>query len=282
MHSVCFFILFVLGLNFLFSSSVDALGLSSSPILEVFDSMPETEKEIIERYGDLNGNPVPVIFKGAAKGWGISNWSPEFFVQHYGDITIYAMAKDNLNVAPEPNLRFGQCRVQKKLSHAITVKDFIDAMTCRPHEASFYFYAHVPNAWNVPDLETVLNGTHYPEFNHKPAEHYMIFIGPEGTVASLHNHDSTFLAQLFGKKLITMLEPGYAEALECVPEKYRPHHVNYCLDILGIDTYEYPQLKNVSMYQGVIEAGDILYIPNLWLHDIRALSPSMSLARWGR
>lgn len=274
-----FLILFLGSINIY--AGIKGQGLSVEPLLSTTDSMPSEECEIIARYHDSEGRAIPVIFKGAALTWGISKWSPEFFAQEYGYTTVYASPKDIFDVGPDPDLSRGVCRPLKKTTQPYIVMNIVELML-NDEENAPYYQMHVPNSWDVPSLKDVTQGTAFPLLDHRPREHYLILMGPRGTVASLHNHHSTFLAQLYGEKQITMIAPEYAEAFECVPEKFRPQHVNYCLDPLEIDLFEYPALEGVKIFQGILEAGDVLYIPDSWLHDIRALSPSISLARWGR
>src|SRR5690606_22128220 len=39
----------------------------------------------------------------------------------------------------------------------------------------------------------------------------------------------------------------------------------------------FPRFKNVTVHEGMLLEGDVLFIPRLWWHSVRSLDPSISI-----
>ena len=46
------------------------------------------------------------------------------------------------------------------------------------------------------------------------------------------------------------------------------------------DLQKYPRFAKATVTHGLLEPGDILYIPKLWWHSLRALDHSISINHW--
>lgn len=110
----------------------------------------------------------------------------------------------------------------------------------------------------------------------------MPWIGPAGTVTSLH-HDLTnnFIAQLVGRKQVTVLPAAE------VGRMYNHHHVFSQitdLDDPDLDQGLFPRLADTTAFTVVLEAGEILFMPLGWWHQVRALDFSVTMTftnfRW--
>ena len=105
--------------------------------------------------------------------------------------------------------------------------------------------------------------------------HGMIWIGPAGTVTSLH-HDLTnnFIAQFVGRKRIKLLPASE------VGKVYNNRHVFSeiaDLDDPGLDLARYPRLAAARAYEGVLEPGEILFMPIAWWHQVTSLDFSVTI-----
>lgn len=82
--------------------------------------------------------------------------------------------------------------------------------------------------------------------------HLWVFVGPTGTVSQPHaDHHGvhTYLAQIVGQKKVSLWHP--------------------LLD---------PEIDAPS-YTGIIDKGDLLFIPSRWKHGVVSLSPSITVSR---
>jgi hypothetical protein len=257
------------------------------PIIEVNGNMmPGWEKDIIERFHDEEGNGLPVVFRNAAKDWIAASWTPEYFAENFGDERIVCI----------PQLLEEQIRSERV---STTFKDHINDITLNPENA-LYFEGRMNHNNSMADyifqksnfeegnyiLKNTLflykhlnlsENTQFPQLN-IPNRAYFVFIGSENTATTLHSHASTFLAQLYGQKLAVLIHPKHADKCGCLSvegEKYKP----ICLiDIIEPDYENYPEFKGIEIYHTILEPGDVLYIPDGWLHDIRAISRSITIS----
>lgn len=274
--------LFILIGNSLYAFA-DQSYLCEIPIIEApGETMPELEKQVMEIYRDEEG-PLPVVFKGAAKNWEAASWTPEYFAEHFAEKEIVVMPQDLLDFAAEPVLKAIE---EGKLFNAdedpsfriqTTIKDHIADILLNPKNAGYFIgglkgddengifvYENLNLSTQVqfPQLERNLSG-------------YNLLIGSGYSVSSLHNHRSTFLSQIYGKKIAKLVHPKNADNCSCI-ERETGKYADYCL--IDISDLEIDDFQHMEIYQTILEPGDVLYIPDGWLHDIRALSTSISIA----
>ncbi len=103
----------------------------------------------------------------------------------------------------------------------------------------------------------------------------MIWIGPAGTLTSLH-HDLTdnLLVQLVGRKRVIMASPAETGKLynnvavfSDIPDLTDP----------GLDLSVYPKLADIRLLDVTLEPGEGLFLPVGWWHQVVALDFSVSM-----
>ena len=109
----------------------------------------------------------------------------------------------------------------------------------------------------------------------KAGEGAMPWIGPAGTFTPLH-HDLTnnLLVQIVGSKRLIMAPPT------STPHLYNDLHVfSQVKDLAGpaSDLGKYPNLPRANLYDFTLEAGDILFIPLGWWHQVTSLEFSVTM-----
>jgi ribosomal protein L16 Arg81 hydroxylase len=107
------------------------------------------------------------------------------------------------------------------------------------------------------------------------APHGMMWIGPAGTVTSLH-HDLTnnFIAQLVGRKRVKLLPSSE------VGKVYNHRHVFSEIPDLedpALDLLRHPRLTEVRIYDIMLEPGEILFMPFGWWHQVKSLDFSVTI-----
>jgi hypothetical protein len=115
------------------------------------------------------------------------------------------------------------------------------------------------------------------EFLSRDAErpHGMMWIGPAGTVTSLH-HDLTnnFIAQLVGRKRLKLI------AAADVGKLYNYKHVFSRIADLedpNLDRSQFPLLAEARIYDVVLNPGEILSVPLGWWHQVKSLDFSVTI-----
>lgn len=104
------------------------------------------------------------------------------------------------------------------------------------------------------------------------------WIGPKGTISTMHTDDkSNLLAQVMGEKLIILASPSDSDNL--YPYDGMLNNTTQ-VDAENLDFEKFPLVKNVRFYRVVLKEGEMLYIPRLWWHYVRSLTPSISVSFW--
>lgn len=104
------------------------------------------------------------------------------------------------------------------------------------------------------------------------------WIGPANTISTMHTDDKhNLLCQVLGEKLVILASPD--EAANLYPydgllnntSQVDPEHLNF---------NEFPLSKGVKFFKLTLKAGEMLYLPKLWFHYVRSLTPSISVSFW--
>jgi len=228
----------------------------------------------LERYYAVNR---PVILKGEMANWpALGRWSPAYLKTAIGDRRV-EFQDDRVG-----DERF---EMNKEAHRREAPFDVFLERILRPGAGNNAYLTAYNSAINAEalsvlhadcgDLEKFLD-------RRAAAAHGMMWIGPAGTVTSLH-HDLTnnFIAQVVGRKRIRM-----APAAE-VGKLYNHRHVFSeipDLDDPSIDLGRHPRLSELRSYDVLLEPGEILFMPVGWWHQVKSVDFSVTITftnfRW--
>ncbi|PNW45150.1 UNVERIFIED_CONTAM: transcription factor jumonji jmjC domain-containing protein [Euhalothece sp. KZN 001] len=118
------------------------------------------------------------------------------------------------------------------------------------------------------------------KLNLKPLTEYRMYMGHGGHTASLHYDivDGT-LCQMYGKKRVILFPPTVTKQLYPFPIWTHLRHglkLRACysrVDLMNPDYQQFPEFKEAQKYQEtiILEAGEVLFIPVGWWHEITTL-----------
>ncbi|MEK1911758.1 MAG: cupin-like domain-containing protein [Pseudomonas chlororaphis] len=108
-----------------------------------------------------------------------------------------------------------------------------------------------------------------------------IWIGPKGTLTPLHRDDTDNLfAQVWGQKSFILAAPHHREALgtwSTAPQG----GLDGCEVNPDAPDYErFPASRDVTFLRVILEAGDLLFLPEGWFHQVQSVSTSLSVNFW--
>lgn len=104
------------------------------------------------------------------------------------------------------------------------------------------------------------------------------WLGPEGTVSPAHyDPKHNLLAQVVGSKRVLLFSPGDSQCLYPNPGMLNN---TSSVDCDEPDLKAFPRFAEGVGFEGVLNPGELLYIPPLWWHHIRSLKPSFSVSFW--
>ncbi len=107
-----------------------------------------------------------------------------------------------------------------------------------------------------------------------------LWIGPAGKVTQLH-HDTSdnFLCQVKGRKRLTLFDPSQSEYLYPNATENGRYHVSR-MDIDSPDLELFPRYRNAKPIECMLHAGEILYLPAFWWHQVYTIDIAISLNFW--
>jgi hypothetical protein len=224
-------------------------------------------QEFLERYYAVGR---PVILRGEMDDWpALARWTPGYLKTKIGPAIVEYQGGRKANV---------QFEREKDLHRREASFDvFIDSITKVGAGNDDYLTAYnsernrealAPLSEDMGFLDKFLA-------RDVTMLHGMPWIGPAGTVTSLH-HDLTnnFIAQMVGRKRLIVLPAAEVGRL------YNDRHVFSRitdLEARGIDRSLYPRLVGARLYEIVLEPGEILFMPLAWWHQVKSLDFSVTV-----
>lgn len=231
-------------------------------------------EEFLERYYAANR---PVILTGELADWpALKSWSPDYLKAKVGARPIEFQGERN---------RDREFEMYKEAHRRVApFNRFIDQILLpgAGNEAYLTAYNSQRNAEALSVLDDDVGALEQFLDRDAATPHGMMWIGPAGTVTSLH-HDLTnnFIAQIVGRKRVKL-----APAAE-VGKLYNEQHVFSAIPDLedpGIDPKNYPRLEGLRIYDVLLEPGEILFMPLGWWHQVKSLDFSVTITytnfRW--
>ncbi|MCF8256211.1 MAG: cupin-like domain-containing protein [Flavobacteriales bacterium] len=107
-----------------------------------------------------------------------------------------------------------------------------------------------------------------------------IYVGPKGTVTSLHQDlPENLYTLVHGRKRIALFHPNDSGHLYRNPFWHR--HPNFSqVDPEWPDSARFPKFNQTTPITVDLAAGETLYIPALWWHHLRNLELSIAMSFW--
>jgi Cupin-like domain len=209
-----------------------------------------------------------MLFSGLAHAWpACSAWQPDQLRATYGHHEVTALMD-----LPAEGVLYPQD--QNLYERTLPFAEFIDAMMdTSPASPCYLAYKRAEGFLDISACEFgALLG---PADSH--GHDTRVWIGSAGTRSMLHSDlkDNLF-CQVSGEKIVTLLP--WRDSMAAYP--FRDNLVNSQIDVANPDVVRFPRLRSVTWYSSVVRPGDIIYIPRGCWHDIRSLTPSVSVNHW--
>jgi len=108
-----------------------------------------------------------------------------------------------------------------------------------------------------------------------------IWIGPKGTLTPLHRDDTDNLfAQVWGQKIFTLAAPHHREVLGTWSTAPQGGLDGCDFNPDAPDYQRFPRARDVTFMRVTLEAGDLLFLPEGWFHQVESVSTSLSVNFW--
>jgi hypothetical protein len=211
----------------------------------------------------------PAIVSGMLAGWPALTWTPEALRRRVGDAEVEYQGGRAANPAFE--------EAMPSHTRRGPFSGFIDQITAPGAGNDVYMTAYnaarnaaafAPLAADLRPLDAFLTPT-------GGALDGMPWIGAAGSFTPLH-HDLTnnLIVQVVGRKRFRLAPPSETAKLGNERGVYSDVRD---LDDPKLDLARFPRLKDIRLYDVVLEPGEILFVPVGWWHQVRALDFSVTL-----
>jgi Cupin-like domain len=190
----------------------------------------------------------PFILHQAARDWTATReWSFDMFA-------------DMKNRQVTVSMSIEECTVTRKTR--MPIAKFIDTL----HDEKVDFaYLKEANVCDFPELESHL---HFDEWTNAQFGNSLLWIGTHGCVTGLHDDDeNNVVLQAYGHKRFLLTDPSRADALR---RNNKYDRGTCCYDVDLEQPGQYPLVAT-------LQAGDLLFFPKYWGHQVRALDKSISV-----
>lgn len=200
---------------------------------------------------------VPIVMRDFLRGQPIlERWTPSALSDRFGDVEV------QMTIARDQSADYAQSF--RRPSVPITVRALAERMVREP-DGAFYLVA-LNHAMKGP-LGAMLEDLTLPDgyLDGSKTERCSLWMGPANTLTTLH-HDRTdiLFLQVHGEKQWRLIAPTERALLDRVQ---------------GVATLLDPaEIEGVVVREVTVKAGDALLVPLGWWHQVRSLSPSVSLS----
>jgi hypothetical protein len=227
---------------------------------------PPPFKEFVANFLSKNR---PVILTGAMEEWpAYKKWNLDYFREIHGGTVVSIQDGREADPHYERNQKFHRAEV--KFSR------FLDRLESTESSNDFYMTAgnmsqHRDSLPKIfADCESLNIGDGYLE---GPPDG-SLWVGPSGTITPLHfDMINNLFCQIRGRKRVRLI-PSWS-----MPWVYNDYHVYSDVDVAAPDITAHPLFENATVYDFVINPGEILFIPIGWWHHLESLDITISLTR---
>jgi len=230
--------------------------------LPVLASVPRIKRLDNAGFRARAGAGLPFIVTGLVKRWPLCDLTLDALRERFGDAQVRARVGDYVNTAFAPD------RAMQDMS----MRDYLDLSARDAHDLP-------PYVGNL-ELRELNRLCHWPSWFDKMGPP-RFWIGPARTVTPLHcDYDDNIFAQIWGSKRIFLAPPHHDAFL--YTRQANPMLFGSAFDPEAPDYERFPLARQALLLEVIIEAGEMLYVPAGWYHQVRALTFSLSVNRWAR
>lgn len=205
---------------------------------------------------------LPFLMPGVVKRWPLSELAPQTLRERFSHVPVRARVGDYIGTAFAPD------RAMQDMS----MGEYLDLVASGT--------PGLPPYLGNLELRALNALCHWPGYFAKMGPP-RFWLGPAGTVTPLHcDYDDNIFAQIWGSKRIFLAPPHHDEFLYPSPANAILHGSPF--DPEAPDYERFPLARQASLVEIIVNAGDMLYVPAGWYHQVRALTFSLSSNRWAR
>jgi hypothetical protein len=224
--------------------------------------VPRLGKVDAAAFRDRAKKGLPFVITGLVGKWPLSLLTPQTLRDRFGELPVRARVGDYVDTA------FATDRAMQDMS----LRAYLELVANNTQDLP-------PYLGNL-ELRALNALCHWPAYFHKMGPP-RFWLGPSGTVTPLHcDYDDNIFAQIWGAKRIFLSPPHHDEFLYA--REANALLFSSPFDPEAPDFDKFPLARQATMIECVVQAGELLYVPAGWYHQVRSLNFSLSANRWAR
>lgn len=212
----------------------------------------------------LEARDTPALITGVMDSWpALQRWTPDEIARRYGDLEF-------LTTLHTPTTGRPYEKVAQNFRRAMTLGAFVDHM--RSTDLPCYIRRQIISKWDGATADFDFESL----FPHDPQDKRAYVWFGANTLTPMHfDMSNGILCQLYGTKRIYAVSPAdsarlYPYAHSCTKSPVLPS---------APDLQSFPDYADVTLYEGRLNRGEVLFLPTGWWHSIVAEGPSVSVSR---
>lgn len=213
----------------------------------------------------------PVVITSAIDHWPALSWSLEGLARRYPDRIV------PVRVASDPSQRFqgDERRTFRRVRMPLGELESALREDPRAGERLYLQASHIPT--DLPGLERdVPKPIYCPRFHLSPP---LLFVNGPGAIAPPHyDYNHVLMAGVTGEKRYVLVAPE--DSAKISGAIARTLWRTSPIDLAHPDSATREALRDVTLHEHVLRAGELLFIPYEWWHHMDATEASISVSWW--
>lgn len=230
-----------------------------------------TGKEFVEKFFSRK---IPAIVTDATADWGMSGqWSPEYLTSLIGDKVVPVAVSATGKYSYDPS---GKGTSESYSEERMTFAEAARHVAAGDGGRQLYMMQQsVPKQF--PEL---MKNIRVPQWVPNVLETSINLWFGRSSVTPLH-YDATnnFFAQQYGEKHWTIFSPADTPNVYPHPMSSKMAHLS-SVDPDHVDPQAHPNFRMARPIRFTVKAGELLYLPAFWWHQVRSPHVSTSVSIW--
>ncbi|WP_339483429.1 MULTISPECIES: cupin-like domain-containing protein [unclassified Pseudomonas] len=243
---------------------------ASLPTQRSVERRPRSGLSVQEFQGRYLPHGIPLVISNALQDWPLFKLSREESLVHFAELQGITRHGDYVKKTFSTERDF----------RSTSMADFIASLDSPATKgADGEPPAYMGN--NILPAQLMEQIKYPPYFDRSLFIPPRIWIGPKGTLTPLHRDDTDNLfAQVWGQKTFTLAAPHHRAALGTWSTAPQGGLDGCDFNPDAPDYQRFPHARDVAFMRVTLEAGDLLFLPEGWFHQVESVSTSLSVNFW--
>ncbi|WP_119687501.1 cupin-like domain-containing protein [Pseudomonas sp. Marseille-Q5299] len=213
---------------------------------------------------------TPVVISDALREWKLFNLDRQASLEHFAELQGITRHGDYVKKTFSTERDF----------RSTSMADFINSLdNPQPRTGNGEPPAYMGN--NIVPAQLLELIQYPPYFERSLYIAPRIWIGPKGTLTPLHRDDADNLfAQVWGDKSFILAAPHHRPALGTWSTSPKGGLDGCDFNPDAPDYQRFPDARGVTFLRVLLQAGDLLFLPEGWFHQVESVSTSLSVNFW--